>query len=299
MKDSREFKNYKDTLARREVLMLATVGSTVLGLEQNEKSDIDEMGVCLETPAQLIGFAPFEHEVYRTAHDRTGKVNAKSEAGDIDLTLYGLRKFVRLALGGNPNLITLLYLPKEKFSVYTEIAAELQALAPAFASKQIGKAFLGYLQAQRLRLLGEAGQMRVHREDLVGQYGYDTKYAMHMLRLAIQGYDYVARGALRFPLATSEIKLLRQTRNGELYIDDVMSQTSKYEAELINLSQYSSLPDKPDYDKVEQWMLSVYERAWHEDKTTSQQQGLTANQARQNTRTSRKNGEEIEDSMPF
>lgn len=300
MKDAREFTNYKNTLARHNMIMLATVGSTILGLAQEEKSDIDEMGICIEQPKQLLGFAPFENDIYRTAHDRTGNFNAKSEPGDIDLTIYGLRKYVRLALGGNPNVIALLYLPQKKFSAYTPLAAELQELSPAFASKQISKAFLGYLQAQRLRLQGSRGGMDVNRQDLVEQFGFDTKYAMHMMRLAFQGHEFMRRGKLSFPLAGEEVKLLQRMRTGGMSLEEGIKVTLNYEAEIkYSVEVDGNMPDKPDYDKVEQWLLDVYKREWYENKETSQQQGVTADTPRENSRASKTDGEKIKCEIPF
>jgi len=299
MKNAREFVNYKNTLARHNIVMLATVGSTVLGLESAEKSDIDEMGICVEQPNQLLGFAPFEHDTYRTAEDRTGKFDSPSEPGDIDLTVYGLRKFARLSLGGNPNLITLLYLPKDMCSVYTPLASELQGLALEFASKEVVKAFLGYLKAQRLRLQGNRGGMDVNRRELVEQFGYDTKYAMHMFRLAMQGYDFSRQKQLQFPLRSELIVELRKVRNGSYTLNDVLSKVEQYEDATLDVLAGNNLPDKPNYGKIEAWLLDVYKREWYENKTTPQQQGITSDQAGENQRAGKTNRQEIELDIPF
>jgi uncharacterized protein len=265
MKDYKEFPGYKRTLAGRNILFLATVGSGMLGLSTDDKSDVDEMGVCLETPAQLLGFAPFEHDVYRSAVERTHRTDAKSEPGDVDLTIYGLRKFVRLALAGNPNIISLLYLPKNRFSVYTDTAQQLQELADSFASKEVGKAFLGYLHAQRMRLAGSRGQMGVNRDDLVQQHGYDTKYAMHALRLGIQGYQFTRNGRLTLTMNADHIKFLSSVRSGNTPYSTVIDSLQRCEEDIKMSLLDSGLPDKPDYATVENWLLGVYNREWCKD----------------------------------
>lgn len=309
MKNAREFENYKKTLNRNNIIMLAPAGSELLGLSDG-KGDTDEMGITLETPKQLLGFAPFEQDQYRTAEDRTGNVNEKSKTGDIDLTLYGLRKFVRLALGGNPNVISMLFIPKNVCTIYTPTAKELQKLAPSFLSKNMAAAFLGYMQAQRLRLLGERGGRGVHRVDLEQAHGYDTKYAMHLLRLGLQGYQLMYEGNLSIPMSNSSIQMLRSVRQGEYSQEKILSYAQQYESSIKELLSENpqNLPERPDSAVVENWLLSTYARTWaegvitkHEDTKTPQQHGVEANQAGQNTGTSKANRKEIEVEldMPF
>ena len=65
------------------------------GLNNPGTDDRDEMGVCIEPPEYLLGFKRFEHFVYRTQPE-----GHPSGPGDLDLTVYGLRKFCVLALEG-------------------------------------------------------------------------------------------------------------------------------------------------------------------------------------------------------
>lgn len=95
-------------------------------------------------------------------------------------------------------MLLLLYLPDDALVIRTEVGRQLQLLAPAFASRQAGRRFLGYLEAQRQRLVGERGQRDVNRAELVEQFGYDTKYAMHMLRLGHQGVEALCSTPRRF-----------------------------------------------------------------------------------------------------
>ena len=75
-----------------------------------------------------------------------------------------------------------------------DFGAELRALTPAIVSRRVQGPFLGYLQAQQQRLTGERGQKRIHRPELEEMYEFDTKYAMHMLRLGFQGVELLTTG---------------------------------------------------------------------------------------------------------
>ena len=95
--------------AERCTILRGLVGSTVHGLNVNDGiEDRDEMGICIEPFEEAMAlWAPFEQFIYRTAAEREGRAGARSTAGDLDLTIYSLRKWTRLALKGNPTIMLL------------------------------------------------------------------------------------------------------------------------------------------------------------------------------------------------
>src|SRR5581483_12153206 len=113
----------------RRTLLRCEVGSTVHGLGVAGTDDRDELGVCIEPAEYVIGLRHFEQFVSR---DRPQGV--RSQPGDLDLTIYGLRKFSSLALKGNPSILLLFNVPDEKCIVLTEQGRALRDLAWAFAS---------------------------------------------------------------------------------------------------------------------------------------------------------------------
>lgn len=171
-------------IAEDGCILRSVVGSTVHGLSNPGTDDRDEMGVCVEPREYVLGLRPFEHWVYRTQPE-----GAQSGPGDLDLVIYGVRKFCRLAMKGSPTVLLLLFVDGEHVVQRTELGAELQALAPAFLSRRTGNAFLGYLDAQRRGLLGDRHATRTR--ELSDAHGYDTKYAMHALRIAVQGIELI------------------------------------------------------------------------------------------------------------
>lgn len=240
-------------------ILRATVGSKCLGLDTPE-SDTDEIGICVEPLSEAMGLdAPFEQFV-RTGADETRE--------GPDLQIYGLRKFLRLALSGNPTILALLFIPREMCSVLESRASQLRDMRGAIISKQAGKAFLGYMQAQRQRLLGERGQKRIKRPELEEKYGFDTKYAMHILRLGLQGVELLKTGSLTFPMSGPERDYLRGVRAGAESFNNVLTRAGELEAELKELLDTSPLPERPNRFMVEEWMLTIYIRAWSAARTT-------------------------------
>jgi hypothetical protein len=75
--------------AERCTILRGLVGSTVHGLNVNDGiEDRDEMGICVEPLEEAMAlWAPFEQFIYRSAAEREGRENARSIAGDLDLTI--------------------------------------------------------------------------------------------------------------------------------------------------------------------------------------------------------------------
>jgi len=246
-------------IAERGLIIRSLVGSTIHGLELEGTDDRDEMGVCIEPPSHVIGLNSFETWVYRTKPE-----GVRSEAGDLDLVVHSLRKFARLALKGNPTVLLLLYVKPDDLLLRTPLGDELQALAPAFASRQAGNAFLGYLTAQKQRLLGNRGQLRVHRPELVDEHGYDTKYAMHVLRLGYQGRELLQTGRISLPMREDERHHVFAVRRGEVALDDVVVEIGLLERELQELLETSPLQPEPDRATVDEFLVRAYRAHWDE-----------------------------------
>lgn len=244
-------------------ILQCEVGSGLHGIADGTPNDRDEMGVCLEPFQAFAGIRwTFEQHVYRTAAVREGRYDAPSQPGDLDLTVYSLRKWVRLALDGNPSVLLLLFAPNSRTTKLDARGSQLRELAPSFASRQAGNRFLGYLQQQRQRLLGERGQKNVNRRDLVEKFGFDTKYAGHMLRLGAQGIEYLETGALHLPMAEPMRSRILAVRQGRVSLNDVLTEAGILEQRLKDLRDTSPLPEQPDRDRVEAWMLNLYWQHW-------------------------------------
>lgn len=249
-------------MAERNTILRALVGSTVHGLNLPGTDDRDEMGVCIEPVEYVAAFSPFEQYIFRSAALRDGKHDAPSQAGDLDLTVYSLRKYLRLAMQGNPTVLTLLFTRGEA-NVYSDArGASLQDLAPKIISRQAGKRYLGYLESQRMRLMGERGQKRVNRPELEEKYGFDTKYAMHMLRLGFQGVELLSTGCLILPMTGEPQEVCFACRKGELDLQDVLTRIGELERELKDLISDGPLQEHSQKEAVEAWMVSEYWESW-------------------------------------
>jgi uncharacterized protein len=250
--------------AERCTILRGLVGSTVHGLNVDDGiEDRDEMGVCVEPLQHAMALrSPFQHFIYRSAVEREGREGARSMAGDLDLTIYSLRKWMRLALKGNPTILLLLFTPEDQLVSCDALGSELRALTPAIISRRIQAPVLGYLQAQKQRLTGERGQKRIHRPELEEMYGFDTKYAMQMLRLGFQGVQLLTTGRLSLPMREPERSFLLNVRRGTITEQECLIRAGELEQQLTDLAVTSPLPEEPDESRVEQWVFGAYRRRW-------------------------------------
>lgn len=235
-------------------ILRVTAGSRMLGLN-NPDSDTDTLGIMIEPINEAMGVgAPFEQWV-----------NEKEQT-----QIYGLRKWIRLALKSNPSMISLLWAKGPGVVQKVDArGAQLQELAPKIVSRRAASAFLGYLQAQRQRLLGNTSN-RGHgpmREVLIKAHGFDTKYAMHMLRLGMQGVELLETGRLSIPMRDADRTYLMGVRNGAASLNDCLTRAGELEAALKDLFTSSPLPEDPATEEVEEWMTRMYLRNWSAQRT--------------------------------
>ena len=247
-------------------ILRGTVGSTVHGLHHGGQDDRDEMAVFIEPPEFLVGlrrarsgrrWTSFEHFVERTQPE-----GARSGPGDLDLVTYTLRKWLRLALAGNPTVLLLLFAPDEFLATCTEHGRALRDLAPAIVSRAAGPRYLGYLRSQKERLLGVRGQKRVNRPELIEAHGFDTKYAMHVVRLGYQGIELMTTGRLTLPMAEPERARVMAIRRGEVPEDEVVAEVETVERTLVSAVADSPLPPQPDHVRVDAFLVDTYRDAW-------------------------------------
>lgn len=236
------------------VVLECVVGSTLHGTAVSDGlEDLDLMGVVIETPRAFVGFAQND-----TWTKRTKPQGVRSEAGDVDLVYYGLRKYLSMALRGNPTMLLALFAPPQFVRRIDRTGKALQALYPKIISKQCMQPFRGYMRQQHERLLGLRGQRNVTRPELVDAYGYDTKYAGHIIRLGKQGAELLNTGKLTLPMPEAERQLCIDVRTGKYTLAQVSELIVSVENEIVDAFNNSELRLWPDREAVQAWMIDEY-----------------------------------------
>jgi hypothetical protein len=261
-------------IAEQGTILRAQVGSGVHGTSISGQDDRDEMGICLEPAEYITGIArvpagldaetatvPFEQYQRHTVWDQPGGLANRSGVGDLDVVIYSARKWARLALAGNPTVLLLLFVPDEEVVYRNRAGAELVANAHRFVSHHAANRFLGYLAAQRSSMTGEAGA-HTNRPELVAEHGYDTKFAMHALRLGVQGVELLTTGRITLPVPEPDRAYLRSIRRGEVPLAEVIAAIDTAEQRLVSLRASASIPAEPDRTWANEWLHRSYQAYW-------------------------------------
>lgn len=284
-------------------ILRSEVGSRLFGTSLDlAQADHDEMGIFIEHPESTIGLKKREHWDRKV---EAGEGEQRTLADDTDLIVYSLRKWGAMALGGNPTVILPLFAPAEHLILTTEMGSDLRTNREWIVSKKAGRAFLGYMEQQRQRLTGErgrAGRVRDRGEcdrcNGTGEYVFDRakpdyseerppkcpdcgglgslpdwKYAMHLMRLGLQGKEFLESGTITLPVPEPYRRQLLEIRAGEVPILDVLGEAALLEVQVKSLLDGGSmLPSEPNADAFEEWMIDAHLTMW--DKLTSFQCGI-------------------------
>lgn len=117
------------------IIYLTLSGSIGYGTNL-DSSDIDLRGITIERKENMYGFQSFE----------------QFEDIETDTVIYGLKKFVSLALKGNPNILELLGTKDEHIIYMNKYGEVLRKNRELFISKRVINTFGNYATAQLRRL---------------------------------------------------------------------------------------------------------------------------------------------------
>lgn len=242
-------------------ILRSVVGSGVHGIAIEGTDDHDELGVYVDRPDNVVGLQQLRQDyIWRTQPE-----GVRSGPGDVDLVLYSLHKYLRLALKGNPTVLLPLFAPAESLVIVTPLGEELRALRGSLLSRLAVQRFLGYMHAQHERMLGRGRRSSVpNRPELIARYGWDVKYGSHALRLAMQGQEILRGGMLTLPMPPAQRARVLSVKRGEVPRDEVSAQITAIEQDIRRgLDDGDSpLPERPDVARVSDWAIDAQRRHW-------------------------------------
>ncbi len=122
------------------------------------------------------------------------------------------------------------------------------------------KPFLGFADDQMKRLLGQKGQQNVHRAELEEKHGYDTKYAMHVIRLYGEAKELMNRGRISLPRPNREE--LIEIRKGKYSLAEIQALGAQLESEALAAQVTSPLPDKVDRNAINRLLAEAHLQFW-------------------------------------
>jgi predicted nucleotidyltransferase len=232
-------------------------GSELHGAKLGGTDDHDIYGAFVEPADRSIGIDPaYEHFVWSTAgNDR------RNTANDVDVTLYSLRKWARLAARGNPTCLHFLFAKNECDSDFRNVWNRIIDNRELFLARDHIQQFIGFADAQLGRLTGERGRgKKGQRPELEAEFGYDTKAGMHSIRLLYEAVELMNTGKLTFP--RPEKNLLINIRGGAWTLDRLIAEATKLMHQVKIEAANSFLPENVDREAISRLISETYLQVW-------------------------------------
>jgi uncharacterized protein len=238
----------------RTLVHLFIGGSELHGAKVGQTDDTDLYGVYIEDPKHALGLTSQEHFVWSTAGDER-----RNGPDDVDVTFYSLRKWAGMAARGNATALHFLFAGPKDISPHTW--RKIQKNKSVFLSRMSAKQFLGFADAQFKRLTGEKGSgKKGQRPEYIGKYGYDTKAAMHGLRLLYECKELMLDGRITLPRPEKE--LLIEVRSGAWTFERVLQHAQRMFKEVEDAVVQSPLPETVDRSAISRLIAKVHLEFW-------------------------------------
>jgi hypothetical protein len=93
------------------------------------------------------------------------------------------------------------------------------------------------------------------RAELEREHGYDTKHAMHLVRLMRMGLEVLERGELL--VRRHDAAELIAIRDGALPFDGLLATAARLEADMQSAAARTALPDDVDHEQVDRLALQL------------------------------------------
>jgi len=242
--------------SKNEIILEGYRGSISHGVYiPNYIDDKDIFGIFIPTKEYIIGLKYWELYEY--------------QENEFDYLYYSIKKFFNLALKGNPNTLSLLWLKPEFYTIMTYLGEKLIKERDIFTSKQAYHSFIGYAygQLRRTTHLAFEGYMGNKRKQLVEKFGYDCKNATHCIRLLKMGIEFLTEGKLN--VWRDDNQLLLAIKQGEWSLEKVQSEADK----LFKLAEeayiHSKIPNEPDFNKANDLLIKLTESFWNKGEKNS------------------------------
>lgn len=262
------------TLARRELInppndvrsntMYETVvGSVAYGVS-DDLSDYDVNGFFIPAADRLFPhlrghLLGFNKDVRVPKCWQNHHIMDPSTGREYDLNIYAITQYFRLCLDNNPNMIDTLYTPRECVLHSTPISEMVRERRDLFLHKKCWPEYKGFAYSQLHKMQGKNPEKDSKRDRLRERYGFDVKYAYHLVRLLYEAEMIMNEGCIDIRRHREHLKAIRR---GEVTQDDIVKWAAEKEHHLERAFENSTLRAEPETDAIKQLLIDCLEQQY-------------------------------------
>ena len=234
-------------------------GSVAYGVS-NDTSDMDIYGFAIPPKTDIFPHLRGEIPGFGLQHQRFNQFqqhHVKDGCKEYDFTIYSIVKFFQLCMENNPNMVDTLFVPQRCVLFCTPIAQLVRDNRKLFLHKGAYHKFRGYAYSQLHKIGNKANASNPNRQASIEAYGYDVKFAYHVIRLALECEQILLEQDLDLERNRELLKAIRRGEWSEQKIRDWFSAKEKQLDEAYNTS---SLRHSPEQESIKQLLLSCLEQ---------------------------------------
>jgi predicted nucleotidyltransferase len=240
-------------------------GSTAYGVAE-DTSDWDIVGFCIP-PKEIIfphiagiieGFGRQQQRfICYQKHHVFDQTAANNKGRSYDLTIYNIVHYFHLCLENNPNMIDSLFLPVDCILHMSQIGNMIREKRHIFLHKGCWHRFKGYAYSQMSKIQTKSQDSTSKRSELITKYGFDTKFAYHLVRLMFEVEQLLTTGDLNLRRNSKELKAIR---NGDWSLEKIQSFFQSKEKSLEQIYENCNLlPYGPREQEIKQLLFDCLE----------------------------------------
>lgn len=225
-------------------------------------SDMDVVGFAIPPKITLFphlaGEIPgFGRQKQRFEVWQEHRVNDKETGHEYDFAIYSIVKFFQLAMDNNPNSLDYLFTPQRCVLFCSPVAQIVRDNRKLFLHKGSYQKFRGYAYAMLHKIGTKANASNPKRQADIQKYGFDTKFAYNIIRLALEGEQILMEHDLDIE-CNSEI--LKSVRRGEWSLERIKRWFDEKEKHLEELYTKSDLRNRPDEEAIKNVLMNCLEQ---------------------------------------
>lgn len=240
------------------------IGSSAYAIN-SDSSDLDVLGFWIPPLDSIFpnlrGLIPgfdsgFEEDNLKfrtyTEHHMMDNSALGGTGREYDYSIHSIVKFCKLLLKANPTLIESLFVPERCILHMTPIGEHMRENRKLFLCRALAENSAKYARGQLHKLHTKDPTDSSKRRDLIDKYGYDVKFATHVVRILDQAYQILTKMDIDIESNSEKLKAIKR---GDWELAQVQEHFKIMEPLLLQASEKCPLPWDIDRDRVRELLV--------------------------------------------
>lgn len=240
---------------------LTVMGSVSYGVS-GDTSDVDVYGFCIPPKDMVFPHLAGEIHGFGTQIQRFEQwqqhhvMPPDGRETSYDFQIFGIVRYFQLCMECNPNMIDSMFTPRRCVMHSTQVGEIVRENRKMFLHKGAWHKFRGYAYSQMHKIKGKINSTNPARAETIEKFGYDVKFAYHVVRLLDEIEQIMVEQDLDLERNREQLKSIRR---GEWTLEQIEHHFEAKERALENTYAASPLQHKPDEAAIKTVLMNCLE----------------------------------------